>query len=171
MSGNGKESCNIEVHLKDEAATKSLAVALARIVKPGDVIALWGDLGCGKTAFARAFINALPGPDGKSVKEDVPSPTFTIVQIYERSPADVWHLDLYRLESPEDVIELGLEDVWGEAIFLIEWPSRMASLLPEERLDLTLKFDEECLTTGRMASIDAHGHWRERIAGVNFSAE
>lgn len=171
MSENGSKSFNIEVPLKDEAATRRLAAELARVVRPGDVIALWGDLGCGKTAFARAFINALPGPDGEVLREEVPSPTFTIVQVYERAPAEVWHLDLYRLENPDDVVELGLEDVLGEAIFLIEWPSRMASLLPEERLDLKLTFDEENPATGRKAELNARGGWHRRIVEMSTLGE
>jgi tRNA threonylcarbamoyladenosine biosynthesis protein TsaE len=171
MSENDGKSFNIEVPLKDEAATRRLAAELARVVQPGDVIALWGDLGCGKTAFARAFINALPAPGGETITEDVPSPTFTIIQIYERAPADVWHLDLYRLENPGDVVELGLEDALGEAIFLIEWPSRMSSLLPGERLDLKLSFDERDPVNGRKAELQAYGKWRRRILGMNTLAQ
>src|SRR3546814_13626352 len=96
----------------DLAATESLGRALARLLRPGDVIALSGDLGAGKTALARALIRALPGPQG-AADEEVPSPTFTLAQIYERRPGPVWHLDLYRLARPAGVAELGFSEPPG----------------------------------------------------------
>ncbi|MDX1402693.1 MAG: tRNA (adenosine(37)-N6)-threonylcarbamoyltransferase complex ATPase subunit type 1 TsaE, partial [Kiloniellales bacterium] len=89
----------IRVSLKDEMDTKKLAEAMAKVVRKGDIIALWGGLGAGKTAFARFFINAIPDTTGNLREEEVPSPTFTMVQIYERTLGEIWHLDLYRLES------------------------------------------------------------------------
>jgi tRNA threonylcarbamoyladenosine biosynthesis protein TsaE len=94
--------------LPDEAATLALARRLAPLLRAGDVIALFGDLGSGKTTFARALIRALPGPAGEDARDEVvPSPTFTLLQVYERTPAPVWHFDLYRLATPEEVFELG----------------------------------------------------------------
>src|SRR3546814_15561179 len=86
-----------------------------------DVVALFGDLDAGKTALARALIRALPGPAGAAA-EEVPSPTFTLVQIYERRPAPVWHFDLYRLDSAAEVEELGFSEALAGGIALVEWP-------------------------------------------------
>ncbi len=157
----------LQIDLPDLSATAALARRLADLVRPGDVIALHGDLGVGKTAFARAFINALPRPGtdpaGAEV-EEVPSPTFTLVQVYQRLPAEVWHIDLYRLERPEEAYELGLDDALGVAISLIEWPDRLGHLLPARRLDLTLRFATE--TGARRAALRGGGDWAERLRGM-----
>ena len=142
--------------LPDETATAALARGLAARARSGDVIALWGDLGAGKSVFARAFINARPG-----APEDVPSPTFTLVQVYERGPVPVWHFDLYRIERPEEIIELGFEEALAEGIVLIEWPDRLGPLLPPERLDLRLEFAAEA--NARKAEMTGHGAWAERL--------
>ena len=114
-----RDSDEIAVALPDQATTERLARALARHLRRGDVIALEGELGAGKTCFARAAINALPRPGEDpanvlSAPEEVPSPTFTLVQVYERAPAPVWHFDLFRLEAPEEALELGLEEAFAE---------------------------------------------------------
>jgi len=96
------------------------------------VIALWGDLGTGKSVFARAFVQALCGA------EEVPSPTFTLVQAYDAPRFTIFHFDLYRLEAAEDAYELGIEDAFAEGVSLIEWPGRLGGLLPHERLDVAL---------------------------------
>jgi tRNA threonylcarbamoyladenosine biosynthesis protein TsaE len=121
--------------LPDEAATARLARRVARLAHPGDVIALRGELGSGKTAFARAFIG----------EPDVPSPTFTLVQIYERPPGEsaaarIWHFDLYRLKDPEEAVELDIEDAFAEGISLVEWPERLGLLLPAEALEIAFEF-------------------------------
>jgi tRNA threonylcarbamoyladenosine biosynthesis protein TsaE len=103
--------------LPDEAATESLARRLAGVARPGDVIALWGGLGAGKTAFARAFVRAAGDP-----AEEVPSPTFTLVQTYALAAGPCWHFDLYRLQAPDEVWELGIEEAFAGGIVLIEWP-------------------------------------------------
>jgi tRNA threonylcarbamoyladenosine biosynthesis protein TsaE len=121
----------------DEAALGRLAGALAARVRAGDTIALWGDLGAGKTAFARAFLRALGRRHG-IVVDDVPSPTFTLAQIYELGPDIVWHVDLYRLSSPDEAVELGLEEALAGGILVIEWPDRLGKRLPVDRLDLSL---------------------------------
>lgn len=119
------------VFLADDAATRSLGAALAAVTQAGDVILLEGPLGAGKTTLARGFIQALPtAPGGRPSAEAVPSPTFTLVQIYERFPAPVWHIDLYRLSDPEDIWELGLEETFMKAVLLIEWPERLGPLEP-----------------------------------------
>jgi tRNA threonylcarbamoyladenosine biosynthesis protein TsaE len=158
--------------LPDLEATERLGRALAALLRPGDVVALYGDLGAGKTALARALIRALPAPaagPGGAAEEEVPSPTFTLVQIYERDPAPVWHFDLYRIEDPAEVHELGLSEALAEGITLIEWPERLGGLLPAEALSLTLSYgDDEEGGEGRLARLDGAGDWPERLAGLNF---
>jgi tRNA threonylcarbamoyladenosine biosynthesis protein TsaE len=123
----------------DEAGLAGIAAGLAARSVPGDVIALYGDLGAGKTTFARAFIRSRPG--GEAVG-DVPSPTFTLVQTYDLPGGTVWHFDLYRLESPDEVWELGLEEALAGGISLIEWPERMGALLPHRRTEVHLSFSD-----------------------------
>jgi len=144
--------------LADEAATAALARAVARDARPGDVIALWGDLGAGKTRFARAFIGALAGEDEG---EEVPSPTFTLVQSYDTPAGTVWHFDLYRLDSPDEVLELGFEEALADGIALIEWPDRLGPLLPRDRLDLALEFADAA--DARVARLTGQGAWAERL--------
>jgi len=103
------------------------------------VVALQGDLGAGKTTFARGLIAAFAAEAGQAPPE-VPSPTFTLVQIYEFPRAALWHFDLYRIERPEDAIELGIEEALGEGIALIEWPERLGPLLPARRIAVNLAF-------------------------------
>lgn len=142
--------------LPDLAATRALGRALARLVRVGDVIALSGPLGAGKTELARAVLRAL-GHAG-----EVPSPTFTLVQVYDLTSLQVWHVDLYRLERPEEAIELGLEDAFAGAATLIEWPERLGATLPDERLDLALGFGRG--EAERVARLVGRGAWSDRIA-------
>ena len=115
------------------AATEAAGFALARRLRPGDVVTLSGALGVGKTALARAILAAL-GHDG-----DVPSPTFAIVQPYEELDLPVWHVDLYRLEDPSELDELGL-DMAADGVLLVEWPERAGADAWPETLRLTLDF-------------------------------
>lgn len=133
--------------LPDESATLALGAALAVPARRGSVIALHGPLGAGKTTLARGFTRALAGAD-----EEVVSPTFTLVQIYE-APTPIWHFDLYRLDKPEDALELGLEEALAAAITVIEWPERLGTLIPASRLDVTLS----ALGAGRQAEIVYRG--------------
>ena len=116
------------------AATARLAARLAPLALPCDVIGLSGSLGSGKTTFARAFIRArLDRP-----AEEVPSPTFTLVQLYEHAAGAIWHFDLYRLRAPADAYELGIEDAFAGAISLIEWPEKLGALMPDDWLQVHL---------------------------------
>ena len=143
--------------LKNENATAALAAKLAGIAEPGDVIALIGDLGAGKTSFARAFV-AAKGGDG-----EVPSPTFTLVQLYEFADGDVYHFDLYRLEEADEIFELGIEDAMSDGISLIEWPDRMGAYLPVERLDIVLGIGQE-EAIREVELIDRGDSWADRLA-------
>jgi tRNA threonylcarbamoyladenosine biosynthesis protein TsaE len=137
--------------LANEAATQEFGAWLGRHARPGDTICLFGTLGAGKSTLARSFIRALTNPE-----EDVPSPTFTLVQTYESSVGSIWHFDLYRLEQPEDVYELGLDDALHD-ICLIEWPERMGSLLPKKRLEVMLEISPNPI--GRKCTLRPTGHW------------
>jgi tRNA threonylcarbamoyladenosine biosynthesis protein TsaE len=150
---------SLSLDLPDEAATHRLGAKLGALVRPGDVVALHGTLGTGKTALARALIQSLMGSD-----EDVPSPTFTLVQTYDSPAGMIWHFDLYRLERPDDCWELGLEDALADGIAVIEWPERMGPLLPRQRLDVTLATHPT--TTGRLASLSSHRQWDDRIGDL-----
>jgi tRNA threonylcarbamoyladenosine biosynthesis protein TsaE len=156
----------LSFELPDEAATARLARSLAALARKGDTIALFGTLGSGKTAFARAFINALPllepaPPSGMPEPEEVPSPTFTLLQAYARAPATVWHFDLYRLQRPDEAYELGFEEALIEGIVLIEWPERLGPLLPDERLELRFEFAER--NEARRVALIGTGAWARRL--------
>lgn len=142
--------------LPDEAATARLGRALAPLLRPGDVVALGGDLGAGKTALARAVIRRLTTAD-----EEVPSPTFTLLQIYETDDFSVWHFDLYRLERPDDALELDIDDAFAEGVSLIEWPERLGRLLPPSRLEITLSIAGP--TGARRVEIAGPPEWAARI--------
>jgi len=145
--------------LPDEAATAALAARISALAEVGDVIALKGDLGCGKTSFARAFIRARGGA------EEVPSPTFTLVQIYEFGSVAIWHFDFYRIKSPEEAWELGIEDAFIEGISLIEWPERLGPLLPGRRLEIEFLFGDR--PEARRVLIDVGEGWQQRLAGIS----
>lgn len=122
--------------LEDDAATARIGAALGRALAPGDAVMLEGGLGAGKTALARAAIAARLAAAGRPA-EDIPSPTFTLVQIYE-ADAPIWHADLYRLSGEEEAFELGLEEAFETAIAFVEWPERLGALRPARRLELAL---------------------------------
>lgn len=147
--------------LPDPASTEALARWLAPLLRVGDVLALEGDLGAGKTSFARALLQSLPGP-GDVATEKVPSPTFTLLQTYERDLGLVAHLDLYRLERPAEALELGLEELFAEALVLIEWPRHAGGHLPETALWLIFTFVGE----GRAVTLKGGGAWRERLQSL-----
>jgi tRNA threonylcarbamoyladenosine biosynthesis protein TsaE len=144
--------------LADEAATESLGRRLAGLARRGDMIALTGPLGAGKTTMARAFIRHLTNP-----AEEVPSPTFTLVQTYAGRSGAIWHFDLFRLTRPDEALELGLEDALAEGIVLIEWPERLGAALPARRLDVIL--DVAAAEDTRRATLDGAA-WSDRLAGL-----
>ena len=120
------------IALPDPAATVALGGRVVRGLATGDAVALEGDLGAGKTTLARAILRAL------GVTEDVPSPTFTLVQIYETPLLTVRHYDLYRIENAAEIDELGLDDALAEGAALIEWPERAEARLPSDALHIAL---------------------------------
>jgi tRNA threonylcarbamoyl adenosine modification protein YjeE len=146
------------IDLPDESATGALAARLAALAQPGDIIALSGQLGAGKTSFARAFIRARGGT------EAVPSPTFTLVQLYDLPGGTVWHFDLYRLRHAEEAWELGIEDAFRDGISLIEWPERLDDLLPAKALCIALTYGP--IPTARRAAVGAADTWAARLAGM-----
>ncbi len=161
-------SLKAERELASVAATEALARAVALVAEPGDVIGLSGDLGAGKTTFARAFIRARAEAAGEEAGE-VPSPTFTLAQVYELASGAVWHFDLYRIERPEDAYELGIEEAFAGAVSLIEWPERAVALLPEDRLEVELAFAGAA--DRRRARLTARGRWAGRLGAILEAAD
>ena len=137
--------------LPDEAATERLGAALASRLRPRDVVALQGGLGVGKTTLARAILRAASGDPALIV----PSPTFTLVEIYDTPMGVFWHFDLYRLEEPEQVFELGWEEARADGMALVEWAERLGTLLPRERLTVTLAMEGD----GRRADLEGEARF------------
>ncbi|MEQ8665055.1 MAG: tRNA (adenosine(37)-N6)-threonylcarbamoyltransferase complex ATPase subunit type 1 TsaE [Rhodospirillales bacterium] len=145
------------ISLANEGATADLGRSLSEIIADGDVLLLSGDLGAGKTALARGLIRSLTAPD-----TEVPSPTFTLVQDYDTRIGPVHHFDLYRIESEDEIPELGFEDALADGVCLIEWPDRLGAWLPPGALRIELAIAGE---EGRLATIGASsGNWRQRLA-------
>lgn len=139
---------------------RAFAARIGKLLKAGDVVALRGDLGSGKTAFSRALINAL-----SPVEEEVPSPTFTLVQVYEAQVPAIWHFDLYRVEKEEDILELGWEEARRHGAALVEWPERLGTLLPKDRLEIGIDFDTDS-ENSRIVTVAPHGQWQARVKEV-----
>lgn len=156
---------DLALTLADEAATERLGRALARILRPGEAVAVMGPLGAGKSVLARAFVRERTGDDD----EEVPSPTFTLVQTYDddgthadlgEPPPTIWHFDLYRLESPEEVLELDIEDAFASGVSVVEWAERLGPYLPWQRLEVHLSVNPD---ETRRAEIGAFGEWDGRL--------
>jgi len=153
------------VALEDEQATHRLMVDVAALIEPGDMITLSGDLGAGKSTFARALIRHLAGDD----TVEVPSPTFTLMQTYELPRFALIHADLYRLSGPAELAELGFEEFGDRAVTLLEWPDRAGGYLPPDRLDIALTLSPQHGPTYRNARITGYGNFAvraERIAAI-----
>lgn len=148
-----------EIDLPTEQDTARLGAALARLARAGDVLALQGPLGAGKTTLARGFITALT-----EVDEDVVSPTFTLVQVYDAQAAPIWHFDLYRLTQVQDVLELGWDEALSGGISVVEWPERLGALLPKTRLEVVLS--ARAGGHERRAALHGGGEWKDRIADM-----
>ena len=145
--------------LADEAATARLGSAIAAQLRKGDAVCLSGPLGAGKSTLARALVRALTTPT-----EEVPSPTFTLVQFYEGARLNVAHFDLYRLSNPDEAYEIGLDEALDEGAAVIEWPERLEGRLPPDRLDVEIALGEDA--GDRQVRLTAHGAWEGR--GLEF---
>lgn len=151
------------LELPDLAATEAFAARLAAVLRPGDVVALEGPLGAGKSALARAAIRSLAGAE-----IEVPSPTFNIVQTYETPAGEVWHVDLYRLGDPSELDELGLDEAFEHAIVLVEWPGLLGSSLPRDAL--TIRLEGGDTGDSRRAILNGGGDWRARLGDLDPAA-
>ena len=152
----------IDISLKDEQSTIALGATLAKTLKAGDFIALYGDLGAGKTTLARAIIRGFLGEN-----IEVPSPTFTLVQTYETPLFSIYHFDLYRIKSPDEIWELGWEDI-GAGVTLVEWPERLGANLTVPRLEIKLCFNakERFATFCAVNYAERDNNIWERLQGV-----
>lgn len=137
-------------------AAARLGAAIAARLRPGEAVCLSGPLGAGKSTLARGLVRALT-----SAAEDVPSPTFTLVQAYAGREFPVAHFDLYRLRRPEEAAELGLDEALEDGCAVIEWPQRLQGALPPDRLDVALEIEADA-AGGRMARLRGHGSWTGR---------
>ncbi|WP_341367768.1 tRNA (adenosine(37)-N6)-threonylcarbamoyltransferase complex ATPase subunit type 1 TsaE [Yoonia sp. BS5-3] len=147
------------ISLPDESDTREFAGRIAAILQPGDTLLLEGDIGSGKTAFSRAVIRARLGQ-----QEDVPSPTFTLVQTYHAPDGDIWHCDLYRLTAPDEVLELGLDEAFETSICLIEWPDRLGDDIPDNALRLGFTADNNT----HSVTLHMTNRWADRLHNVAF---
>ncbi len=150
------------VALSDEQDTHRLMIDIAAALTPGDLLTLSGDLGAGKTTFARALIRHLAG----DAAIEVPSPSFTLMQFYELPRFAVAHADLYRLSGPTELAELGFDDIPENALVLVEWPDRAAGFLPADRLDVTLTLSPQQSSTYRNARVTGYGMFAPRVERI-----
>ncbi len=149
----------LSLFLADARATDRLGRALADRLHPGDTVLLEGELGAGKSHLARAVIQSMQARTGPV--EDVPSPTYTLVQTYSAGGAEIVHADLYRLGDPSELDELGLEEAMGQAVCLIEWPDRL-DRVPPDALRVALSAEGE----GRRARLSGAAGWEARLAAL-----
>jgi N-acetylmuramate 1-kinase len=154
------EPTTFSLALSNETATAHLMADLALLIGPGDVITLSGDLGAGKTAAARAMIRYLAGDDAV----EVPSPTFTLAQTYDLPPFPLVHADLYRIDDPLELEEIGLSPLPEGTVALIEWPERAPSALPPDRIDIALSHRPAVGSTARAAEITGYGKAAAQVA-------
>lgn len=145
--------------MRDLADTAALGAAIAAGLGIGDTVALAGDLGAGKTTLARAILTSL------GLSGPMPSPTFTLVQTYEAPRLVVRHYDLYRLETPSEIAELGLEEALEEGAVLVEWPERAGGLLPEDALTVSLTMPD---AQSRLAELTGPARWASLFRGFHL---
>jgi tRNA threonylcarbamoyl adenosine modification protein YjeE len=145
--------------LADESATVALARFIAGEVRSGDLITLSGDLGAGKTTFARSLIRVLAADPWL----EIPSPTFTLMQVYDTSFGRIVHADLYRINGPDELAELGWDEAAEDALVIVEWPERARNVLAADRLDITFQLPPDASEGRRIASLRGYGNWRQRL--------
>lgn len=147
------------IDLEDEAATRALAAEVAEFVGGGDLITLSGDLGAGKTTFVRALLRFL----AEDPELETPSPTFTLMQVYDTARFPIVHADLYRVQDPGELVELGWHEASEGALVLVEWAERAGGELAEDRLDVALFSDAERGPNYRRAEISGHGAMAQKL--------
>ncbi|WND03931.1 tRNA (adenosine(37)-N6)-threonylcarbamoyltransferase complex ATPase subunit type 1 TsaE [Temperatibacter marinus] len=140
-----------------EQETEAFAIQIGRLLRVGDIVALVGDLGAGKSVTARAIIRFLCEDDAM----EVPSPTFTLVQEYQTDKMNIWHSDLYRIEESDEIYELGFEEALDHAALLVEWPDRLPAEFQEDCLVFTLKNDPK--DKSRHISLYGNQQWQKRL--------
>ncbi len=147
------------VELPDEAATRVLAREIAGMVGAGDLVTLSGDLGAGKTTLARALIRVL----ADDPELEAPSPTFTLMQVYDTPAFPIVHADLYRVKDPSELAELGWDEASEGALVIVEWAERAGSALSADRIDIALYMDAKHGPNFRRAEIVGHGEAAGRL--------
>ncbi|MBB2205717.1 tRNA (adenosine(37)-N6)-threonylcarbamoyltransferase complex ATPase subunit type 1 TsaE [Gluconacetobacter takamatsuzukensis] len=150
----------LTINLPDQQATEALARRLAGAARPGDAILLSGVLGAGKSVFSRAFLRA--ACDDPAL--EVPSPTYTLVQTYDAPGGSIAHFDLWRLDGPEGLHELGWDDAC-EGIVLVEWPDRLGALAPADALRIELLVTGEETRAARIGGWGGRPVWADLMAG------
>ncbi len=155
------------LHLRDAEATTRFGRMLAQILGPGDTILLSGPIGAGKSHLARTIIREMMARAGEAA-EDIPSPTYTLVQSYPCGASEIWHADLYRLTDPAEVFELGLDEAFSHAICLVEWPDRLGSAAPADALSIALAEAGD----GREARLSARARrWSDQLGTISTDLE
>ncbi len=155
------ERAESSLFLPDLAATQALAERVAKCLAPGSVVLVEGDLGAGKSTFARAVIQTLAG-----APITVPSPTFTLLQCYALPKLEVGHADLYRVAEPSEITEIGLEECWHRGALMVEWPDRASWLWPAEHLTVALSGVPERGETARSARLSGSGRWATLLSDL-----
>jgi tRNA threonylcarbamoyl adenosine modification protein YjeE len=170
MVPSATPSLDATIRLASPEATERLAEALAGILEPGDTVLLDGPIGAGKSHFCRAAIRHLLCQEG--LVEDIPSPTFTLVQTYALARTEIWHADLYRLTDPAQTVELGLEEAFGTAITFVEWPDRLGATLPRNALHVTLTTEaDEGVRTARISATDPRWNKLRSLLPADFGGD
>ncbi|CAD0184564.1 ADP-binding protein [Ruegeria sp. THAF57] len=148
----------LTIDLNSPEETTGFAARLGAKLLPGDIVLLEGEIGSGKTHFARSLIQSL-----MTIPEDVPSPTFTLVQVYDTAAAEIWHCDLYRLSAVEEVEELGLTEAFDTSICLIEWPDKLGPLRPKNALTLNFETDPNMMEKRMLTLTWSDPGWSEKL--------
>jgi tRNA threonylcarbamoyladenosine biosynthesis protein TsaE len=141
-----------QINIDSLVDLKNISVKIAALANVGDIIFLRGELGSGKTSFAKYFINSISNHD-----QNVTSPTFNILQIYDCENFSAWHYDFYRIETEEEIVNLGLDDAFANGVSIIEWPEKIQSFLPQASLEIHFSFTEK--HNSRLLTISGNGKW------------
>lgn len=157
---------NLSISVTTEAQTAAIAAKLAPFLKPQDVVSLKGTLGAGKTAFARALIRSLCG-----AQIEVPSPTFNLLLIYETARAPIYHYDFYRIEDPEEIWELDVEEAYDTAITIMEWAERLEDLGPQDALIINIVIPENETADTRIFELSGGVAWQTRLKEFKDSGD